>query len=89
MEKVFQESQVRLIIDKAVLDGKITSTQYYIDFIDSEISEKEENFEFLNENQYHRSEQWIECNSALRILYKVRSEFEEILKVLEKRKAEI
>jgi hypothetical protein len=88
IEKVFPESQVCLIIEKAIIEGKIALTQNYINFNSTEINEKEEAFEFISE-YYYRSEQWIECNSALLILHKLIKEFEEVLEALEKRNLEI
>lgn len=87
MEEMFKKSQVLAILDKAILEGKIDCTKYFIDWIDNEIKEKTEWFEHLNENGEFRSERWIECNSELQTLSSLKHEFFEALKTLEEAKA--
>lgn len=88
MERLFQESKVRTIVDKVFLDGKIASVKYFIEFISRELKDREEWFEYLNENQEFKSERWIECKGSLQTLHKIEKEFISVLEALEKAKEE-
>ena len=87
MEKVYTKSEVLIIIDKVFLDGKIEAIDYFLDYIESELKDKNEWFEHLTETEF-MDERWIECNGSLHTLGKIKNELVETLKSMKEKKAE-
>lgn len=86
MEKHYSKPEVETIANKAFLDGKVKSLDYFISYINSLIEPSEEHHKYILENNWTISENFFRLDEKIQILNEVKAHFEKTLIDLKTRK---
>ena len=79
MEKRYTQAEVKVMLEKVLLDGKIASTKFHLDYIES-LLEKNRKWQdyFESKGIYGTSEEWFECHGQFQILIEIKNELEKL-----------
>lgn len=89
MDRSFSESKVQEIVNKALLEGKIITTEFYLNYLDSLMKPKEELLEYLDKEMEFRSEKRTICMAEMGMINKIRTTFQNTLEALKKKKENV
>ncbi|MBL7725788.1 MAG: hypothetical protein JNK27_16735 [Chitinophagaceae bacterium] len=88
MEKLYTKAEVEVMLNKAILDGKIKALKYCSGYIEFLINPTQEQFDYIQENGWTYSENFIELNGRLSALLNVKNQIEKTITNLETKKAQ-
>jgi hypothetical protein len=88
MEKMFSRPEIEIMLGKAILDGKIKSLNYCLGYVQSLLNPTQEQFDYIQENGWTNSENFIELNGKRSALLDIQNHLEKVLAELEAKKAQ-
>jgi hypothetical protein len=86
MEKMFSKSEVETLLNKALLDGKIKALNYFLGYVDTLLTPVQEQTDYIIENGWTQSENFIRLDGELSTLLKIKREIEKTINKMEIKK---
>jgi hypothetical protein len=82
MKKKYTQAEIQVMLEKVFLDGKINSTKFHLNYIESLLQKNKEWQEYFERKGiYGNSEEWFECHGQFQILTEIKNQFEECIKI--------
>ena len=81
MEKMYSKSEINPMLEKAILNGKISAAEFHLRYIDTLLEKNNAWQKHFEEKNIFMSEEWFECEGQLKILSEIRNYFLQAIKL--------